>query len=373
MDRNMANLQSSVQRIDKFSKPSTPGRGQVLTPIIGVSDDDQTDMEEILAEIRRSAEEDGCPEDMLDFLVQAASKSLGASSANLHRIRKVEAATHHILNSSSSSSFSSTLYTFEPEVAEELARHPKEASHFDPEDFLVQMRSIPFMKDMPVATTIPKHDLHLLNSLSAIDRDKVTKWIPKSEGIWANQTRISAYLYDMFLKLSKQDGYSQLCDNCPGFEELAVVAQFNFYSCIGVRRSLALEKLELITRSLRLTSLDQDDPNPKRKQFPSLFGSDSSEIHYMARIKKHQDTLSSSFQPARQVFASGRGRGRASSGIQQTQQNRQEFPRRFNQRRRGFAQSARPHFSRTRPSQNQPRLPAPTSATSTNHGTAPQQ
>jgi hypothetical protein len=331
---------------DRFSRPHAPTRGTRIEMFM--SSQIPTPLDPVSAErnLRDRVSGLDVPESVKEFLVNSQLESAKLVQEAVHRLNQVEALAQSTINSQGTTAVSSNFdYVFEPEVLEELERHPKDHSHLSSEDFKSQIRAIPFVKKQVIKTQIRKDEQHLLERLSSVDSERILKWIPKAEGLWSHQLRIAAYLHDICVKVSKMPDYVEIVTELPWIEDLVTLSRFSFVGCLGARRRLATEKLDTISKSIGVSPVEHDESD-QHAQYPSAFGSSADEITHMARSAKRQrllhDTLHQSQTPSKRVFGRGRSRGQTPSGRFQTPRTHrfqnvgQRFaPREFNNRSRG--------------------------------------
>jgi hypothetical protein len=215
-------------------------------------------------------------------------------------------------------------YEFSQEIIDELELHPRDHSHLSDEVFAEQMRAIPQTKFQAVTTTC--EDPALTTNLRGVARIRFNEWIPKQERQWSNQLRISAYLYDMMIRLKESDEYPQILELVPEVEELFLTSKFAFLSCTTMRRKLACERVKLLGEAAgpEYAHVFRDRDEVKEMQTRELLDDDDTKALSQAFKRRKvitQVTSNNSFKPQSsnrgrhggQVFGRGKGRGHFSS------------------------------------------------------------
>jgi hypothetical protein len=210
------------------------------------------------------------------------------------------------------------IYEFHPDVLAELELHPRDHSHLSDEVFAEQMKAIPQTKLQAVTTACD--DPALTANLRGVSRIKFNEWIPKQERQWSNQLRISAYLYDMLLRLRESDEFEGVVQQCPEFEDIFLTAKFSFLSCTTMRRKLANERVRILGEAAGpefLLALKDRDQIKDMQSRELLDDSDTKALSNALKrqkvIKKalptHHNNNGQDKRHQRQVFGRGRGRG----------------------------------------------------------------
>ena len=282
------------------------------------------------------------PDDVLHVLSTMQSAFLDQVSDLSSEVAHLREAQHQLLTSSNTTGISSVPYTFEPEVLEELEKHPIDHTRFSSQEFTNQMRLVPQARRQVVVTEAKPEDRPLLSQLKGTAKEKVMHWIPSMEVILSNQLRGTAYLYDMILKLSKDDAvWSRACLEAPSLPDILKAARFSFISATGARQRLAAEKLTTVATSLGV-NLPRDRDDIRETQRPSLFGVNG--LSAMYQQARHVSRVRAAFGQDRKRGRSGQVFGRGS------RRGSSDFPRITSAQAPALRDhEAQPSFQKTHP------------------------
>jgi hypothetical protein len=263
------------------------------------------------------------------------------------KLESMKSALLASLTKSSTTGISLVDYTFEQEVVDELELHPRDHSHIADDAFAEQMKAIPQVKLQAVTTSC--EDPALIENLRGIAKIKFSEIIPKQERQWSNQLRISAYLYDMLLKVRRSDQYQETLAHCPDLEDIYKMALFSFLSATTMRRKLANERVRILGEAAGPQFLNalKDRDETKDMQHRELLNDDDTKaianalkrqkvIKKAAPEKKHKyHGNNSNRNNNNRVFGRGRGRGRSFPQYTSTgRSNNQDHSHQYHQHRK---------------------------------------